>query len=142
MKEGERILILSKETEGWRVNGRNEARKSGLIFLMEILTEMKIKSPVSPELFNDEIVMKGIDPVRVKVYEDRRLLRSFMVFKTGSNKYGNIMKMKDNAKPFIVYLPGYEGDIGSEFISDELFWKPLHYLISFLQRFHQLLLRM
>ncbi len=124
LKEGKRILILSKETEGWKVNGMNEARKSSLIFLLEILTEMKIKSPVSPEHFNDEIVMRGIEPVRVKVYENKRLLRSFMVFRTGSNKFGNIMKTKDNAKPFIVYLPGYEGDIGSEFISDELFWMP------------------
>ncbi len=58
------------------------------------------------------------------MYEKRRLLKSFYVYKTGSNSYGNIMKMKERTKPFIVYVPGYEGDIGSAFISCELFWLP------------------
>jgi hypothetical protein len=32
--------------------------------------------------------------------------------------------MGERAKPFIVYVPGYDGDIGSAFTLSELFWKP------------------
>ncbi|OFY57951.1 MAG: hypothetical protein A2V50_02350 [Bacteroidetes bacterium RBG_19FT_COMBO_42_10] len=117
-------LILSKERDSWLINGTLESRKSAVLFIIGILTEMKIKSPVSHEMFENEIAGKGISPVRVRVFENNKLLKSFMVFKTGSNQYGNMMKMSERSKPFIVYVPGHETDIGSAFITSELFWQP------------------
>ena len=112
-------------TDGvWIVNGKTDARKSGIIFLIKALHELKIKSPVSPDLFENEIVLKKISPVRVKVLEKRKLLRSFYVYRTTSNRYGNIMKIRERSKPFIVHLPGYEGDIGPIFNPAEKFWQP------------------
>jgi len=117
-------LTLEKTGESWLINGKIEARKSGVLFIIRILKEIKIKSPVSPELFDSVISGKNIIPVKVKVYEKGRLLKTFLVYKTGSNSYGNIMKMNDSSKPFIVYVPGYDGDIGSGFTLNELFWQP------------------
>jgi hypothetical protein len=117
-------LILQKEGEYWLINGKTQARKSGILFIIKILTEIKIKSPVSHDLYESEITKENIDPVRVKVYENRRLLKTLYVYKTNSNIYGNIMKLRGSAKPFIVYVPGYEGDIGSAFTLNELFWQP------------------
>jgi len=117
-------LTLEKSGEEWLINDKAKARKSGINFIIRILTEAKIKSPVSPELFESEIIEKDIIPVTVKVYEGRRVLKSFMVYKTISNNYGNIMKMKGSAKPFIVYVPGYEANIGSGFTLNELYWQP------------------
>jgi hypothetical protein len=123
LSENGKKLTLQKKGESWLVNGKTDARKSGVLFIIRILKEIKIKSPVSPELFNSEITGKGIIPVRVMVYEKNRLLKSFYVYKTGSNIYGNIMKIKAFSKPYIVYIPGYEGDIGSGFSLNELFWQ-------------------
>ncbi len=120
----DRKLYLVKEDGNWLLNGNIEARKSGILFMIRILQEIKIKSPVSPELFRSEISEKGIEPVRVRVYDNRKLIKSFLVYKTGSNIYGNIMKIKERSKPFIVYVPGFEGDIGSGFTLNELFWQP------------------
>jgi hypothetical protein len=122
--ENGKKLTLRKKGESWLINGKTEARKGGVLYIIRILKEIKIKSPVSPELFKSEILEKGIAPVRVMVYEKNRLLKSFYVFKTGSNIYGNIMKIKASSKPYIVYIPGYEGDIGSGFSLNELFWQP------------------
>jgi hypothetical protein len=117
-------LILEKKGESWFVNGKSEARKSGVLFILRILEEIKIKSPVSSELFESEITGKHISPVKVKVFEKGRLLKSFLVYKTRSNSYGNIMKIKEKSKPFIVCVPGFDGDIGSGFVLNELFWQP------------------
>ena len=117
-------LFLEKKGESWLINGKSEARKSGILFILRILKEIKIKSSVSTELFSGEIAGKNVGPVRVKVYEKSRLLKTFLVYKTRSNIYGNIMKIKESSKPFIVYVPGYEGDIGSGFMLNELFWQP------------------
>ena len=122
--DGNRKLYLEKENENWLLNGKDETRKSGILFILRILKEIKIKSPVSEELYNSEISRKEVNPVRVRVFEKRKLLKSFLVYKTPSNIYGNIMKMKESSKPFIVYVPDFEGDIGSGFTLNELFWQP------------------
>jgi hypothetical protein len=117
-------LTLEKKGESWYVNGEEEARKSGILFILRILREIEIKSPVSPAMFNSEITLKDKEPVKVRVWDGRKLVRSFLVYKTSSNIYGNIMKTRARSKPFIVYVPGYEGDIGSAFTLNELFWQP------------------
>ncbi|HZL76830.1 MAG TPA: hypothetical protein VFB97_03945 [Bacteroidales bacterium] len=122
--EGEKKLVLEKQAEGWTVNGKHEARKSGISFMLRILAEIQIKSPLAPELFRSEIRQNNIAPVKVRIFENNRLLRSFLVYQTETNKYGNVMKRSESSKPFIVYVPGFEGDIGSAFTLNELFWQP------------------
>lgn len=124
LSEGGQRLTLEKTGESWFLKGNIETRKSGIAFIIRVLKEIKIKSPVSPELFKSEVTGKGITPVKVKVYEKRKLIKSFLVYETRSNHFGNIMKMREGAKPFIVYVPGFEGDIGSAFTLNELFWQP------------------
>jgi hypothetical protein len=121
---GDKSLKLERIRSKWIVNSGVEARKNGISFITSILSEMKIKSPVSEELFDKEISANNIEPVSVRAYAKGRLLTKFLVYKTGSNRYGNIMKIKSRSKPFIVYLPGFEGDIGSVFTTNELYWRP------------------
>jgi hypothetical protein len=124
MTQGDEKVILSKGGAGWMVNGARETRKSAVSFLLQTITEMAIKSPVSDELFETEIIEKQIVPVRVKVWSGKRLANNFLVYKTESNIYGNIMKRGERNRPFIVSIPGYEGAIGSNFNMNELFWMP------------------
>lgn len=121
---GEEELLLEKKNGEWFVNGNSEARKSAILFIIRVLREMRIKSPVSPELFDSEVTVNGLVPVRVRVFENKKLIKTFIVYKTRSNIYGNIMMMKEGSKPFIVYVPGFDGDIGSGFTLNELFWQP------------------
>lgn len=120
----ENRLSLEKSDERWLINKKDEARKSAVSFIIRILKEMRIKSPVSGEIFENEIIKKQIKPVRINIYSKRRLVKSFFVYKTGSNIYGNIMKLRATSKPFIVYLPGYEDNIGNHLVINEQFWKP------------------
>ncbi|HPM18596.1 MAG: hypothetical protein GT598_10550 [Bacteroidales bacterium] len=117
-------ISLTRKDNIWMLNGSHEVRKSSISFLIQVVSAMEIKSPVSPELFRAEIREKGIEPVKVSVFGKRKRLNSFLVYKTQSNIYGNIMKKREGAKPFIVYLPGYETNIGSIFTVNELYWKP------------------
>jgi hypothetical protein len=124
LSENGNKVTLMKEDGGWSVNGAHETRKSEVIYLIRILIEMKIKSPVTPEMFSKVIAEKNISPVKVRVYEENKLLKAFLVYKTSSNPYGNIMRMRERSRPFIVYVPGYNDNIGSAFIATELYWEP------------------
>jgi len=122
--DGKKTLILQKEGEVWLINQKSEARKTSILFILKILREMQVKSPVAPELFRSDILEKGIVPVKVKVSEKGKIIRSFLVYKTTSNKYGNIMKLRESSRPFIVSVPGNETEIGSAFTLNGLFWQP------------------
>lgn len=122
--DGSSTLSLRSKEGNWFVNGKNEARQGSIDFILTILKEMKIKSPVSPGLFKAEVTDKGIRPVKVKVTGSGRTLKSFLVYKTASNAFGNIMKISEKSKPFIVYVPGREVEIGSAFTLNPLFWQP------------------
>ncbi len=118
----EQKVSLRKDNDNWTLADGTEVRKQPVLMLARIIGSMEIKSPVSSQSFNDEIIAKNIIPVRVNAYEGRRLVKSFYVYKTSANIYGNIMKTRINSKPFIVYIPGYEGDIGEYFNADDRFW--------------------
>lgn len=124
LSDDQKKISLEKKEDEWKLNGYMETRTNSILFLLRVLTEISIKSPVSDELFNREVTERGIQPVRVKVYEGRRILRSFLVYKTLSNTYGNVMKLREGSRPFICHVPGFDGEIGSAFILNETFWQP------------------
>jgi len=124
MSDDHSRIVLEKRDDVWILNGNRETRKNSVLFLLKILSDISIKSPVSEELFNREINELGIRPVRVKVYEGRKILKSFLVYKTSANSYGNVMKLREGSKPFICYVPGFDSDIGSAFTLKEAFWQP------------------
>ena len=124
LSQGKERLILEKSADEWLINGNVAARRGGVNFIIRILTEAKIKSPISSETFNTEIVEQGVEPVVVRVFEGRKMIKSIRVYKTLSNSYGNIMKIKESSKPFIVHVPGYEVNIGAAFNVKPLFWQP------------------
>jgi hypothetical protein len=122
--DGTGELNLQKNNGKWTTGSGNDIRKNGITFLTSILEGMKIKSPVSEKMFLDEVTLKGLKPVKVRIYEKNKLLKSFYVYRTPSNIYGNIMKIRPGSKPFILYLPGFNGDIGSVFTVNKLYWEP------------------
>lgn len=124
LNDGSKRVILEKKGDDWLVDGKFEARKNAILFMLKIFEEIKIKSPVSQGILNDEIAKNGIPPVRVRIFQGRKLIKSFIVYRTSSNSYGNIMKMRTSSKPYIVSIPGIETDIGASFSTDELYWLP------------------
>ena len=120
-------LNLEKKGEEWLVNKDLETRKTSILFILKII-EQRWKSN-HRLLLNCSIrrlLKRELSPVRVKVFEKSKILKSFLVYKTASNIYGNIMKLRESSKPFIVFVPGNEVEIGSAFTLNELFWQPYY----------------
>ena len=122
-EEGKKVSLEKKEG-AWLVDGKNESRKNAVINVLYIITEMRIKSPVSAEVFREEITGRNIKTVRVSVFGNRKVLKRFIVYKTNANPYGNIMKLSSRSRPFIVYVPGYSEEIGSAFNASPAWWQP------------------
>lgn len=123
--QNDETLTLERDDSGrWYVNGKHEARTNGISFIEKILTGMEIKSPVTEETFFTEIISPEVEPVKVRLFDKQKVVKMFFVYKTNSNTYGNIMKTTLRAKPFIVWVPGYDSNIGSAFTLNENYWRP------------------
>ena len=122
MTRGNKKLIIKDDNGKWSVNGISGVRKSEVNEFLSLLSEIKIKSPVSDDTFNELVVKTGIEPVKVKIFAKNRAVKTYLVYRTESNVYGNIMKISEKTKPFIVYAPGFENNIGSFFELNELAW--------------------
>ncbi len=117
-------LVLSLKNDAWFVNSRYEARPAAISFIKSILSEMRIKSTVSDDMFEKDMEEQQMVPVRVKTMAGGRRNSTFIVYKTRSNSYGNYMKLKAASRPYIMHLPGFNGNIGSVFTVNELYWRP------------------
>jgi hypothetical protein len=124
MTRGDEKLIIKDDNGTLSVNGTTRVRKGEVITLLNLISEIQIKSPVSDDAFNEVVIKPGIEPVKVKIFVKNRLIKTYLVYRTESNVYGNIMKTSEKAKPFIIYAPGFENNIGSFFELNELVWLP------------------
>jgi hypothetical protein len=59
--EGKKV-VLSQSDNIWKVNQETEARKSIVTLFSEYWERMRIKSPVSSEMFDNDIVLQDIKP--------------------------------------------------------------------------------
>lgn len=127
-KQNER-LELTRGDSGWIVNNRFEARPSAIRFLLETLSRVSIKSTVPELQFQEEWKLDSSGVIRVEIRERPGRIKSFLVYPVTSNPYGNYVKKREKGTPFIVNIPGYSGNVGSLFVTNEKFWLP-HTLCS------------
>lgn len=115
---------LERQGQKWLVNGHKETRKNALRLLLDIIEDMRIKSPVSDERFESLVSDTGTNETRVNIYEGKRQLRSFSIFINDSIDFPGVMKKNRSNKAFTMHLPGYDLDPGSYFVAEEKFWLP------------------
>jgi len=114
---------LTKIPEGWQVNKRFIAREGSVEFLLQVLSRLKIKSPVSDEKFSKETKTKT-ENVFIEVFEQIRQVKSFSLYIVNSNPYANYARKREGANLYVLYIPGFNKPIGSLFVTEEKFWKP------------------
>ncbi len=115
---------LTKIPEGWQVNKRFMAREGSVEFLLQVLSRLKIKSPVSDEKFLKETKTITENVVFIEVFEQLRRIKSFSLYKVNSNSYANYARKREGANPYVLYIPGFNKPVGSLFVTKEKFWKP------------------
>lgn len=115
---------LTKIPEGWQVNKRFMARENSVEFLLQVLSRLKIKSPVSDEKFSKETKALTRNVVFIEVFEQLRRVKSFSLYKVNSNSYTNYARKREGANSYVLYIPGFNKPIGSLFVTEEKFWKP------------------
>ncbi|MFO7852718.1 MAG: hypothetical protein ACQERS_00160 [Bacteroidota bacterium] len=124
IRDNRRSVNLNLESGRWYVNGEKEARPRAVNLILKALEDIRIKSPVSAGLYKEVLDNKNTREIEVKVYDKRKILQSFYIYRNAKEKHPGIMQKRKKTKPFIVHIPGYEIDPSSYFVTDETYWVP------------------
>lgn len=116
-------IELKKTPDGWQVNNKFIVREGSVEFLLQVLSELKIKSPVSNEKFTTETKNRSENVVFVEVYKQLRRIKYFSLYKVTSNPYANYARKREGSNSYVLYIPGYNKSIRLLFVTKEKFWK-------------------
>ncbi|MEA1885764.1 MAG: hypothetical protein U9N72_00960 [Bacteroidota bacterium] len=119
-----RSVSLKLKSNGWYVNGENEARPQAIDFILRVLEDVRIKSPVSEKLYKEVLENENTREIEVKVFDNMKIIQSFYIYRNTEDEQPGIMRKRKKTKPFIVHIPGYEIDPSTCFLTDETYWLP------------------
>lgn len=122
-KADSKVTLEMKKGE-WLVNGKENARRAAISFLLSTLEGMEPESSVSQQTLESLKSKSTGKPVSVKIYSGVRKIRSFMVYHYNDVNYSSIIMKHHGSKPYLVYLPGYDFDPGIVFTAEADYWRP------------------
>ena len=122
-ERGEQV-ILEKQENYWTVNSDFKARPDAIDILLETMTDLSIKSPVSQSAM--ETILKNIiaKHTLVTVYEGGSTpVKEYYVGGSNQLHTGTNMMMKGSSRPFVMHIEGFHGFLTPRYFSNELEWR-------------------
>ncbi len=127
-----KTVTLERSSPGiWMVNGKYKARMDAVQTLLYTIQKVDVKEPVSKKAQDNVIKRLAGISVKCEIYAGRKLLKAYYVGAETQDQTGTFMilidpeTMKPSAKPFITYIPGFEGYLTTRYFVDERAWREL-----------------
>lgn len=115
--------------QGWTVNGKYQVRMDVMQTLLGTMKKVDIKEPVGKKAMDNVIKQLAADAIRCEIYSDNELVKAYYIGSYTQDMTGTYMilmdpeTMKPSAKPFITYIPGFEGYLTTRYITEEKLWR-------------------
>ena len=123
-------LTLVRKNKKWTLNGVMPVRKRAINHLFNVLTGLQIEAPATKDSRDEIIDLIHQNPVHVKIYSRGEVLKDYLVEDSKFKKGTTYMMMRDKSTPFLMTIPGYNGDIADLYRVDPSFWRD-HTIFSY-----------
>lgn len=125
-------ITLERQPSGtWLVNGKFIARRDAIQTLLYTIKKVDVKELVGKKA-QDAIVMRlSGSSVKCEIYQGDKLVKAYYVGTETQDQTGTYMilidpeTMKPSAKPFITYIPGFEGYLTTRYFTTEKGWRDI-----------------
>lgn len=129
-KQGNSVTLeRNKDNSNWTVNGKYQARTDAMQTLLMTIKKVDIKEPVGKKAQDNIVKQLAADAVRCEIYSKGELVKAYYVGSQTQDMTGTYMilmdpeTMKPSAKPFITYIPGFEGYLTTRYFTQEKLWR-------------------
>lgn len=115
-KSGNQVLLERQNAEDWLLNGKLTARPDAIKTLLTTIYQLEVRSPIGKNAYNN--VIKGIASkgIKVEIYTDKGLLKTFYVGGPTQDQMGTFMYLENSTTPFVIHIPGFDGYLTPRFI--------------------------
>ncbi|MGL5890766.1 MAG: hypothetical protein ACRC3B_12815 [Bacteroidia bacterium] len=122
-------LTLTRETNGWMVNGKYPVRPDAMRILLHTIHDLAVKEPVSRAGKENIIKQLATGGVKVEIYQGDKLAKVFFVGSETPDMLGTYMLLRDvesnknSSEPFVMELKGFNGYLTPRFSVNADDWR-------------------
>lgn len=116
-------LLLHREHDQWYLNRHFHARDQKIRHLFNIFRELQVEAPVRKSNRQKVVGLIRSHSIHIKIFQQNRVIRNYFLNSSKKKSGISYMMMEGSEKPFIMSLPGYEGDIAELFRFDPEYWR-------------------
>ncbi len=122
-------VTLEKVNGVWKVNGKHNARPDAIQTLLETIKRVDVKEPVAKSAQDNVIKRLAAKAVRCEIFQNDVLTKAYYVGTETADQTGTYMILMDletmqaSAKPFVTYIPGFEGYLTTRYFTNERDWR-------------------
>lgn len=136
-KSGNTITLERKSPGAWTVNGKYNARMDAVQTLLYTIKKIDVKEPIGKNAMDNVIKRLSAKAVRCEIYQNNKLTKAYYVGTDTPDQTGTYMilidpeTMRPSEKPFITYIPGFEGYLTTRYFTEEKGWRDrtaIHYI--------------
>lgn len=125
-----RTLTLAKDANGaWSVNGKYRVRRDALETLLETIMRVDVKEPVGKKAHDNVMKLLAAKAIKCEIYQKGELTKAYYVGTETQKMTGTYMIMIDiddmetMERPFVTYIPGFEGFLTTRYFTEEKGWR-------------------
>jgi len=128
-KKGRAITLERKAPGHWMVNGKYNARMDVLETLLYTIKKIDVKEPVGKKAQDNIVKRLSAQAIRCEIYQNNVLTKAYYIGTETQDQTGTYMILIDletmlpAVKPFVTYIPGFEGYLTSRYLTDEAGWR-------------------
>ncbi len=137
-KSNNTVTLVRIGDENWKVNDKYPARKDGIAILLETISNLKVKEPVSIAGRNTIIKWLAAKSVKVEIYQmvyridlfnkiklfpHEKCTKVYYVGDETQDNQGTFMLEQGSEEPFIVYVPGFRGFLSPRYTAFDGDWR-------------------
>lgn len=125
-----RNLTLERDDKGhWTVNGKFDVRMDALQTLLATIRRVDVKEPVGKKAQDNVIKRLATKAVKCEIYQNGELTKAYYVGTETKDMKGTYMiminpeTMETAERPFVTYIPGFEGYLTTRYFTEERGWR-------------------
>ncbi len=128
-KNGRNLTLERGENGKWKVNGKYGVRMDALQTLLVTIANVDVKEPVGKKAKDNVMKRLAAKAVKCEIYQKGELTKAYYVGTETQNMKGTYMiminpeTMAAMERPFVTYIPGFEGYLTTRYFTEEKGWR-------------------
>lgn len=131
-EKGKDSIVLTKNGESWKVNGKFMARPDLISTLLSTINKVKVKNRIPKEGIQQIKNLITVHHKSVEIFINDELIKSYWVGDKTMDSKGTYMMLagddEENNIPFITHIEGFEGYLSERYVSQEDLWRDVKLL--------------